>query len=149
MMTSGRLEVEQIKVEIDGSELHRPQGLHDTRYRKGERDIHPDALLRPQAQPYGACRLCLVEVEGARGLLPACYARPTTAWSSTPPPRTSSASARPWWSCSSPTIPWSARAASKSGHCELQELAYKYGVKESPLHGRGARLRAASRTTRS
>ena len=69
--------MEQITVEIDGTKVTGPKGSTILDMAKaGGIDI-PTLCYDPRLQPYGACRLCLVEVEGARGLLPACYAEAT------------------------------------------------------------------------
>ena len=49
-----------------------PRGRDDPRRLRGARDRHADALLRRHPQPANACRVCVVEVEGARVLVPSC-----------------------------------------------------------------------------
>ena len=61
----------------------------------------------------GACRLCLVEVEGSAKLLPACATKATRRHEGrTPTPNGCAATAGRSWSCSSPSATTSARSAS-------------------------------------
>ena len=63
--------------------------------------------------PYGACRMCLVEVEGARGPVAGMYRRGHRRHGGPDGHRrTWRGSARRWWSCSSPTTRWPAPDAS-------------------------------------
>jgi NADH dehydrogenase/NADH:ubiquinone oxidoreductase subunit G len=58
----GRLEVEQIRVEIDGTECTGPKGSTILDIAKANDIYIPTLCYDPRMQPYGACRLCLVEV---------------------------------------------------------------------------------------
>jgi formate dehydrogenase (NADP+) alpha subunit len=65
-------EVRTITVTINGREVQAEPGqtILDVARSIGV-DI-PTLCHDPRLEPYGACRLCLVEVEGARGPMPAC-----------------------------------------------------------------------------
>jgi formate dehydrogenase major subunit len=61
-----------IHIKIDGKELEVPEGTTVLNAaRQAGVDI-PTLCDHPALEPYGGCRLCLVEVEGARTLQPAC-----------------------------------------------------------------------------
>ena len=64
--------MEEIKVELDGSEYTAPAGSTILEIARANGVYIPTLCYDPRLTPYGACRLCLVEVEGARALLPAC-----------------------------------------------------------------------------
>ena len=61
-----------VKLTIDNKEIEVPQGTTVLEAAKSA-DIHiPTLCYHPELTPYGGCRLCLVEVEGARTLQPSC-----------------------------------------------------------------------------
>ena len=61
-----------IKITIDNKEVEVPQGTTVLEAARTA-DIHiPTLCYHPELTPYGGCRLCLVEVEGARTLQPSC-----------------------------------------------------------------------------
>jgi len=64
--------VETFKLTIDGREVEAQSG--DTILEAAQRyDIHIPTLCHdPRLKPYGGCRVCLVEVEGRRDLMPSC-----------------------------------------------------------------------------
>ncbi len=63
-----------VKINIDGKEIEAPKGsvLLDVARENGF-DI-PTLCHDPRLEPFGSCRLCLVEVEGARGPVQSCGA---------------------------------------------------------------------------
>ena len=61
-----------IHIKIDDKEIEVPEGTTVLNAaRQAGVDI-PTLCDHPALEPYGGCRLCLVEVEGARTLQPAC-----------------------------------------------------------------------------
>src|SRR5450756_583102 len=68
---------EELKVTIDGKRCtgHRGQTILEVAEENGI--WIPTLCYDPRLAPYGACRLCLVEVEGARAFMPACHAEIT------------------------------------------------------------------------
>jgi formate dehydrogenase major subunit len=61
-----------IHLTIDGKEIQVPEGTTVLRAAQAN-DIHiPTLCDHPQLAPYGGCRLCLVDVKGARTLMPSC-----------------------------------------------------------------------------
>lgn len=61
-----------IHLTIDGKQIQVPEGTTVLRAAQAN-DIHiPTLCDHPQLLPYGGCRLCLVEVKGARTLMPSC-----------------------------------------------------------------------------
>ncbi len=62
----------ELKITIDGRELVAREGQYILEVAR-EAGIHiPSLCYHPRLRSTGACRVCLVEVEGARALLPSC-----------------------------------------------------------------------------
>ncbi len=61
-----------IKLTIDGKEIEVNQGTTVLEAAEAAGVYVPTLCHHPQLTPYGGCRLCMVEVEGARTLQPSC-----------------------------------------------------------------------------
>ena len=61
-----------VNVTIDGKQIQVPEGTTVLRAAESAGIKIPTLCDHPQLAPYGGCRLCLVEVEGARTLQPSC-----------------------------------------------------------------------------
>ncbi|TLN22733.1 2Fe-2S iron-sulfur cluster binding domain-containing protein, partial [bacterium] len=61
-----------INVTIDGKTIQVPEGTTVLKAAKLAGADIPTLCDHPYLTPYGGCRLCLVEVQGARTLQPAC-----------------------------------------------------------------------------
>jgi formate dehydrogenase major subunit len=61
-----------VTVTIDGKQLEIPEGTTVLRAAQSAGIEIPTLCDHPHLTPYGGCRLCLVEVEGARTLQPSC-----------------------------------------------------------------------------
>ena len=59
-------------ITIDGNKLEVPDGITVLRAAQANGINIPTLCDHPHLTPYGGCRLCLVEVEGARTLQPSC-----------------------------------------------------------------------------
>ena len=64
--------MEQVNVKINGRFLRSARGFHHPGSRPLRRYRYPHPLLPEGRQPIGACRMCMVEVKGARSLVAAC-----------------------------------------------------------------------------
>jgi predicted molibdopterin-dependent oxidoreductase YjgC len=123
--------VEQITVQIDGKEISGAKGSTILDLAKaGGIDI-PTLCYDPRLTPYGACRLCLVEVEGARGLLPACYAEATDGMVVSTRTEQLERIRKTLVELLVSDHPMECQGCSKSGRCELQKLANEYGVTDN------------------
>jgi len=132
---NGRLEVEQINVEIDGTRCTGPKGSTILDIAKANDIYIPTLCYDPRMEPYGACRLCLVEVEGARGLLPACYAEVTDGMVVKTATEKLERIRKTLVELLLSDHDMECQGCAKSGRCELQELANRYGITESPFVG--------------
>ena len=61
-----------VTVTIDNTKIEVPEGTTVLRAAQSAGIHIPTLCDHPQLTPYGGCRLCLVEVEGARTLQPSC-----------------------------------------------------------------------------
>ncbi len=61
-----------VKLTIDGNNVEVPEGKTVLEAAKQAGIPIPTLCAHPELTPYGGCRLCLVEVEGARTLQPSC-----------------------------------------------------------------------------
>jgi formate dehydrogenase major subunit len=61
-----------VNVTIDGKSIQVPEGTTVLRAAESAGIKIPTLCDHPQLTPYGGCRLCLVEIEGARTLQPSC-----------------------------------------------------------------------------
>ncbi len=59
-------------LKIDGKEIEVPEGTTVLKAAKMAGVEIPTLCDHPALEPYGGCRLCLVDIEGARTLQPAC-----------------------------------------------------------------------------
>ena len=74
--------MDKITLTIDGKEVEAKQrDATVLEAAQDGRDLHSDPVLPPDLEPYGGCRLCIVEIEKMRGLPPPAPPRPPTAWS--------------------------------------------------------------------
>lgn len=63
-----------VKINIDGKEIQAPAGSNLLEITRQNGFEVPTLCHDPRLEPFGSCRLCLVEVEGARGPVQSCGA---------------------------------------------------------------------------
>ena len=92
----------------------------------------PTLCHDPRLEPYGACRLCLVEIEGARAPMPACAAKVNDGMVI----HTNTDKVRKLRKFVIELLlsynPLDCPVCEAAGDCRLQDYAYEYGVSESP-----------------
>ncbi|PKQ27837.1 MAG: formate dehydrogenase subunit alpha [Candidatus Anoxymicrobium japonicum] len=128
--------MEVITVEIDGIKCSGPGGSTVLDMAKDSGIDIPTLCYEPRLTPYGACRLCLVEVEGARGLLPACYAEATEGMVVNTTTENLERIRKTLVELLVSDHQMECQGCAKSGRCELQKLANRYGVTESGFKGK-------------
>ena len=127
--------MEMIKININGKEVEAPAGSTILQAAEGAGIKIPRLCYDPELSPLGACRLCVVEIEGNR-LLPASCVTPVTSGMKIQTESLAVVEARK-------TIlellianhPMDCMTCDKSGACVLQDYCYQYGVKETPFEG--------------
>jgi predicted molibdopterin-dependent oxidoreductase YjgC len=95
----------------------------------------PTLCHHPALEPIGACRMCLIEVSRFQPLYPACTYRVSEGLSvETHSPRVEKAR-RFVLELLLSDHPLDCMTCERTGNCELQDLAYRYGIKESRFPG--------------
>jgi predicted molibdopterin-dependent oxidoreductase YjgC len=127
--------MEQITLNIDGKEIVTSSESTILEAAKQAGIRIPSLCYEERMEPYGACRICLVEVEGARGLLPGCYTTVTDGMIV----HTNTEQLRRIRKTIIELLlsdhPQDCMTCESGGQCELQDLAYEYGVKEARFKG--------------
>ncbi len=126
---------DKISVEMDGNTCEAARGTTILQIARDNGIYIPTLCHDPRLSPYGACRLCLVEVEGARGLLPACYTRADDGMVIRTSTEQIERVRKTLVELLVSDHDLECTGCSKSGRCELQELANRYGVTESVFEG--------------
>lgn len=127
--------MKEIKVNIDGNDYNAKAGSTILEIAR-ENDIYiPTLCFDPRMAPYGACRLCLVEVEGARGLLPSCTTEATDGMIIKTSTENLEKIRKTLVELLISDHPKGCAGCSSSGNCELQKLADKYGIEQSSFEG--------------
>jgi len=127
--------MEQVRLTIDGIEVHVPAGTTVLEAARQAGIKIPTLCYDPELSKPGACRLCVVEIEGIRNLPASCVttvAAGMVVRTNTP----AIVEART-------TIlelllanhPLDCLTCEKSGNCSLQEYAYEYGLRKSGFEG--------------
>jgi len=123
-----------VNLKIDGKEISVPEGTTVLRAAEAAGFSIPVLCDHKQLSPYGACRMCLVEVEGARTLQPSCtlpVSNNMVVLTNTPKVREARSFVL--------TLIFSERnhfcmyCPVSGGDCELQNAAYGEGMTHWPL----------------
>ncbi len=95
----------------------------------------PHLCSDPRLEPYGACRLCLVEVKGERKLQPACATPAKEGMEVITESVTLYEIRRTLIDLLLSTHPEDCLTCEACGNCTLQDLAYQYGVRKTSFAG--------------
>ena len=131
----GVIGVEMVKLIIDGKEVEVAEGTTIMQAADQAGIEIPRLCYDPELKPLGACRLCVVQVEGNR-LFPASCVTPVSPGMVVHTESPDIVEARR-------TIlellvanhPLDCMTCDKLGDCKLADYCYKYGIKESPFEG--------------
>jgi formate dehydrogenase alpha subunit len=125
----------EVRVTIDGQEVTVPGHFTILEAAQAGGITIPTLCAHPSLKPIGACRMCLVEIEKARGMHPAC----TYPVSDGLVVRTTSpalfAARRFVLELLLSDHPNDCMTCDKCGDCELQDLIYEYGLKQTRYEG--------------
>ncbi len=98
--------------------------------------VHVPTLCHdPRLEPYGACRLCVVEIEGVRGYPAACTARAAEGMVVTTENETLRGLRRTVVELLLSDHKLECLTCDSAGACALQDIAYDLGISESPFTG--------------
>jgi len=95
----------------------------------------PSLCAHPALKPIGACRICLVEIEKQRGLQPSCTFPVYDGMVVHTDSLAVRESRRFILELLLSDHPLDCMTCESAGNCELQDLAYEYGIKESRFAG--------------
>ena len=127
--------MEEIRLNINGKEIVTTSDRTILEAAADNNIYIPRLCYEERMEPYGACRVCLVEVEGARGLLPACYTRVTDGMVVHTDNEQLRRIRRTIIELILSDHPLDCMTCESTGKCELQDLAYEYGVKQVRFRG--------------
>jgi len=95
----------------------------------------PHLCHDPRLKPYGACRVCLVEVEGARGPVPACATKVADGMVVQTDNVTLHQIRKTILELILANHPSECLTCQSAGSCALQDLAYMFGIEEPRFKG--------------
>ncbi|MDK2927031.1 MAG: NADP-reducing hydrogenase subunit HndD [Bacillota bacterium] len=127
--------METITLTIDGQEVQAPKGATVLEAAQAAGFKIPTLCWHPELRPEGACRLCVVEVKGAKSLVASCVmpaANGMEVHTNTPFVREARRTALELLLANHP---FECLTCEKSGNCELQTLAHDLGVREVRYQG--------------
>ena len=127
--------MDKVTITIDGKQVSVEKGSTVLQVAKAAGISIPHLCYREDLQSNSACRICVVEVEGARTLVPSCsYPVSQGMIVRTDTPRVMKARKLILELLLS-DHPFTCMTCEKSGSCKLEDYAYKYGVRSSPYDG--------------
>jgi NADH-quinone oxidoreductase chain G len=133
-------EERMVTLTIDGVQVTVPQGtmILEAAARAGIRI--PTLCKNKRLLPYGACRVCVVQQKGRRGLTPACFNPARHGMEIlTNTPEVMKAR-RTQLQLILISHPLECPVCDAGGQCQLQDLVYEYGVADNPYSGEKAHL---------
>ena len=107
----------------------------------------PTLCHDPRLEPYGACRMCLVEVEGARGPMASCGTTVTRRHEGPDPHREDRQDPQVRLELLLTNHPLDCPVCEAAGDCRLQDYAYEYLVDMVPWGWRAAVRRRTRRAS--
>lgn len=125
--------METITLTINGIEVTAPKGATVLEAARSAGIYIPTLCYHPDLKPEGACRLCLVEVTGGRGLVASCVYPAADGMVV----RTNTAKVREARRVIVQLLlanhPQDCLSCQKNGDCELQKIAADLGIREKPF----------------
>ena len=131
----GQYTLEWLTLTIDGSEVSVPKGTTVLEACRMNNIPIPTLCHDPALTPAGACRLCIVQIEGMRNLPPSCVTQVMQGMKvETQNPKVRNAR-KTILELLIANHPLDCMTCQKLGDCSLAEYAYQYGVKETKYIG--------------
>lgn len=126
---------ETITLTIDGREVTTRRGTSVLDACREAGVYVPTLCHDPRLKPYGACRLCIVEVEGVRGFPPSCALQAEDGMAVRTDTPALAEIRRTIVELLLSDHPLDCLTCDSAGQCELQEVAYRLQVTASPFGG--------------
>ena len=128
--TPGKIAETQVTLEIDGQAVTVPVGTSVMRA-AAEHGVHvPKLCATDSLEPFGSCRLCLVEIEGARGTPASCTTPAAEGMKVTTQTERLARVRRGVMELYISDHPLDCLTCSANGDCELQDMAGAVGLRE-------------------
>ncbi|OPX88756.1 MAG: NADP-reducing hydrogenase subunit HndC [Pelotomaculum sp. PtaB.Bin104] len=124
-----------VRLTINGKEVEVQEGTSILKAAEQAEINIPRLCYDDSLEPVGACRLCVVEVKGARTLIPSCVAAVTPGMVVETESPTVIKARRMLLDLLLSNHPLDCLTCDKNGDCRLQEYAYRYDVKHSSFEG--------------
>lgn len=127
--------METITLTIDGREVQAAKGMTVLEAARAAGIKIPTLCYHPELRPEGACRLCVVEVKGAKSLVASCVMPASNGmevYTNTPFVREARRTALELLLANHP---FECLTCDRNGNCELQTLAHDLGVREVRYQG--------------
>lgn len=128
-----------VTLTIDGIQVTVPPGTMIVEAARRAGIKIPTLCYNKRLMPFGACRICVVQQKGRRGLIPACFNPVRNGMEIlTNTPEVIKAR-RTQLQLILITHPLECPVCDAGGQCELQNLVYEYGVADNPFTGEKAK----------
>jgi len=125
----------EISLTIDGKTITAQQGMTIFQAAESAGIEIPHLCYHEALPPSGACRLCLVEVEGARGLVPSCSSIANNGMVVKTNTEQLMKVRKMVLELLLSDHPLDCMTCEKSGNCKLQDYAYMFGISKSRFEG--------------
>ena len=128
----------EVKLSIDGRQLEVPEGITLLEAARRHEISIPTLCDHPSLEPYGGCRMCIVEVEGMRGMPTACTTVVAEGMQVTTESDQIQAARKMVLRLLMADHPSDCLTCGANLNCELQQLSVDLGVREHglPVTGR-------------
>ena len=131
--TPAILSDEQIGQSIDGVQIRVPEGTTVMRAAALAGVSIPKLCATDMLEPFGSCRLCLVEIEGHRKLEPACATPIADGMVINTNTSLVAETRKSMLEMLLANHPLDCPICDKAGECELQDAVFKYGAVENEV----------------
>lgn len=132
--------MEWLTLSIDGREVSVPKGTTVLEACRMHDITIPTLCHDPELTPAGACRLCVVQIEGMRNLPPSCVTQATQGMVVHTQNEKVRKARKTILELLVANHPLDCMICQKMGDCSLAEYAYEYGVKGEIYRGERRRL---------
>lgn len=129
-----------VTLTIDGIQVTVPRGTMILEAAKKAGVKIPTLCNNKRLLPFGACRLCVVQQKGRRGLIPACFNPVRNGMEILTNTLEIIKARRIQLQLILISHPLDCPVCDAGGQCELQNLVYEYGVADNPFRGEKAHL---------
>jgi len=130
-----REDKQSISIQINGRQLDALPGQSVLEVCRDNGVDIPTLCHDPRLSPYGACRLCIVEVDGLRGLPASCTTRATDGMVVRTDTETVERARKTIVELLLSDHKIECLTCEGSGECKLQDLAYRHNISTTPYEG--------------